>query len=66
MIEFQDILKEIKDMRREFEEVKLLQLKIIECILPEVKPTQRELELIKEIKKMKFYNLDDVKKKLDL
>ena len=65
-MELQTLLKEIRDMRKEFKEMKLLQLKLIECILPEVKPTKRELALLKESKKMKFYDLDKVKKKLGI
>jgi len=55
------ITEEIKSLRDELKEFKLLQLKLIE-----VKPTKREKALLKNLNKMKFYSLEEVKKKLKI
>jgi hypothetical protein len=57
-------LEEIRNMREEFKEMKLLQIKLLECMLPVVKPTKRERNIVRNINKMKFYNIEDVRKKL--
>jgi len=57
-------LKEIRNMREKFKEMKLLQLKLLECMLPVVKPTKRERNIVRNISKMKFYNSKAVKKKI--
>lgn len=51
-------------MREKFKEMKLLQLKLLECMLPVVKPTKRERNIVRNISKMKFYNSKAVKKKI--
>jgi hypothetical protein len=65
MIKFkEELLEEIRNMRKEFQEMKLLQLKLIEFMIPIAKPTKREKNVIRNIGKMKFYSLEEVKKKL--
>jgi hypothetical protein len=65
MIKFkEELLEEIRNMRKEFQEMKLLQLKLIEFMVPIAKPTKREKNVIRNIGKMKFYSLEEVKKKL--
>jgi hypothetical protein len=50
----------------EFKEMKLLQLKLSECTIPVVKPTKGEKNRVRHMKKMKFYSLEEVKKKLKI
>ena len=64
MLETHELLQEIKNMRKEFRELKLLQLKLIEYMMPEVKPTKEERAAVKHMNKMKFYSLEEVRKKL--
>jgi|GEM_PF-2117943 len=65
MIKFkEELLEEIRNMRKEFQEMKLLQLKLIEFMVPTAKPTKREKNVVRNISKMKFYSLEEVKKKL--
>jgi hypothetical protein len=65
MIKFkEELLEEIRNMRKEFQEMKLLQLKLIEFMVPVAKPTKREKNVVRNIRKMKFYSLEEVKKKL--
>jgi uracil-DNA glycosylase len=65
MIKFkEELLEEIRNMRKEFQEMKLLQLKLIEFMIPIVKPTKREKNVVRNTRKMKFYSLEEVKKKL--
>jgi hypothetical protein len=44
--------------------MKLLQLKLLEFIIPTVKPTKRERNIVRNISKMKFYNIEEARKKL--
>jgi hypothetical protein len=60
----EELLEEIRNMREEFREMKLLQLKLLEFMIPTVKPTKREISVVKNINKMKFYNIEEVRKKL--
>jgi hypothetical protein len=60
----EELLEEIRNMREEFREMKLLQLKLLEFMIPTVKPTKREKNIIRNISKMKFYNIEEVRKKL--
>jgi hypothetical protein len=60
----EELLEEIRNMREEFREIKLLQLKLLEFIIPTVKPTKREINIVRNINKMKFYNIEEVRKKL--
>jgi hypothetical protein len=60
----EELLEEIRIMREEFREMKLLQLKLLEFMIPTVKPTKREINIVKNISKMKFYNIEEVRKKL--
>jgi len=62
MLKSQEIIKEIKNVRREFKELKFLQLKLVECMLPTVKPTKKEKSVIRNINKMRFYSLKEAKK----
>jgi plasmid rolling circle replication initiator protein Rep len=48
----EELLEEIRNMRKEFQE--LLQLKLIEFMVPTAKPTKREKNVIRNINKMKF------------
>jgi hypothetical protein len=65
MIKFkEELLEEIRNIRKEFQEMKLLQLKLIEFMIPIAKPTKREKNVVRNIRKMKFYSLEEVKKKL--
>jgi len=60
----EELLEEIRNMIEEFREMKLLQLKLLEFIIPTVKPTKREINIVRNINKMKFYNIEEVRKKL--
>jgi hypothetical protein len=60
----EELLEEIRNMREEFREMKLLQIKLLEYVLPIVKPTKRERNIVRNISKMKFYNIEEVRKKL--
>jgi hypothetical protein len=60
----EELLEEIRNMREEFREMKLLQLKLLEFMIPTVKPTKREINIVKNISKIKFYNIEEVRKKL--
>jgi len=60
------ITEEIKNLREELKEFKLLQLKLIEYVIPKAKPTKKEKALLKNLNKMKFYSLEEVKKKLKI
>lgn len=64
MVKIQNLLEEIRNIRKEFQELKLLQLKLVESMLPKVESTKRERSLIKNMSRMKFYTLEEVKKKL--
>jgi hypothetical protein len=60
----EELLEEIRNMREEFKEMKLLQLKLLEFMIRTVKPTKKEINIVKNISKMKFYNIEEVRKKL--
>ena len=60
----EELLEEIRNMRKEFREMKLLQLKLLEFMIPTVKPTKREINIVRNISKMEFYNIEEVRKKL--
>jgi hypothetical protein len=66
MLKSRELLEEIKNVRREFQELKLLQLKLIEYMIPIVKPTKKEESVIKNMDKMKFYSLKEVKRRLKI
>jgi len=60
------VVEEIRRFKKDIEELKLLQLKLIEYIMPSVKPTKKEESLIRNLSKMKFYPLEEVKRKLKI
>jgi hypothetical protein len=66
MLKSRELLEEIKNVRREFQELKLLQLKLVEYMIPLVKPTKKEESVIRNMNKMKFYNLKEVKRRLKI
>jgi hypothetical protein len=66
MLKSRELLEEIKNVRRKFQELKLLQLKLIEYMIPRVKPTKKEESVIKNMNKMKFYSLKEVKRRLKI
>jgi hypothetical protein len=66
MLKSRELLEEIKNVRREFQELKLLQLKLVEYMIPIVKPTKKEESVIKNMNKMKFYSLKEVKRRLKI
>jgi hypothetical protein len=66
MLKSRELLEEIKNVRREFQELKLLQLKLVEYMIPIVKPTKKEESVIKNMNKMKFYTLKEVKRRLKI
>lgn len=55
-------LKGIKNMRRKLQEIKLL----LEFTIPIAKPTKREKDIVRNMDKMKFYSLEELKKKLKI
>ena len=66
MLKSRELLEEIKNVRREFQELKLLQLKLVEYMIPLVKPTKKEKSIIRNMNKMKFYSLKEVKRRLKI
>jgi|FaiFalDrversion3_1042247.scaffolds.fasta_scaffold01399_6 hypothetical protein len=66
MLKSRELLEEIKNVRREFQELKLLQLKLVEYMIPLVKPTKKEESVIRNMNKMKFYSLKEVKRRLKI
>jgi len=66
MLKSRELLEEIKNVRREFQELKLLQLKLVEYMIPLVKPTKKEESVIRNMNKMKFYILKEVKRRLKI
>jgi hypothetical protein len=66
MLKSRELLEEIKNVRKEFKELKLLQLKLVEYMIPKVKPTKKEKSIIRNMNKMKFYTLEDIKRKLKI
>jgi hypothetical protein len=66
MLKSRELLEEIKNVRREFQELKLLQLKLVEYMIPLVKPTKKEESIIRNMNKMKFYSLKEVKRRLKI